>query len=144
MKFKVNVRQRNFEVEVGDVGQRPILVLVEGERFEVWPASEAAATRTPPAALGPATEAARRPATPAATSETNAQMVRAPIPGVIVSIAVQAGSPVTAGQELCVLEAMKMKNAIRAARAGTIASVLVAVGQTVKQRESLIEYALEA
>lgn len=138
MKFKVNVQERTFEVEVGDVGQRPIVALVEGERFEVWPAPEASASPTRPAEpqLKPSA-----PSTPAATPGANGNLVRAPIPGVIVSIAVQSGSQVTVGQELCVLEAMKMKNSIRAARAGRIAAVLVSTGQTVKQRESLIEYA---
>ncbi len=66
--------------------------------------------------------------------------VRAPIPGVIVSVAVQPGQAVTVGQELCVLEAMKMKNVIRAPRAGVIAAVRVAVGQTVKHKDVLVEY----
>jgi biotin carboxyl carrier protein len=44
------------------------------------------------------------------------------------------------GDELCTLEAMKMKNVIRAPRAGTIASVKVAVGQHVKHHDVLVEY----
>jgi biotin carboxyl carrier protein len=67
-------------------------------------------------------------------------MVTAPIPGVIVSINVKAGDVVTAGKELCVLEAMKMKNSIRAARAGTIAAIRVAVSEQVKNGQVLMEY----
>lgn len=141
MKFSVKVQDHSFEVEVGDVGQRPIVVLVEGERFEVWPAAEAPAATPAGIPRQPTSGAASRPATPTVASEANAHLVRAPIPGVIVSIAVQAGSQVSVGQELCVLEAMKMKNSIRAARAGKITTVLVATGQTVKQREGLLEYA---
>lgn len=141
MKFKVNIQQRSFEVEVGDVNQRPIVVTVEGDRLEVWPSAEVALPEpvnlTPPSAA----PSLHRPPTSGPAPDTNASMVRAPIPGVIVSVAVQPGQAVTVGQELCVLEAMKMKNSIRAARAGTIAAVLVAVGQTVRQRENLIEYA---
>jgi biotin carboxyl carrier protein len=66
--------------------------------------------------------------------------VPAPLPGVIVAVSVQPGAEVSLGQELCVLEAMKMKNAIRAPRAGRIVSVHVAVGQTVKHRDVLVEY----
>jgi propionyl-CoA carboxylase alpha chain len=60
---------------------------------------------------------------------------------VIVSVAVQPGDTVQVGQELCVLEAMKMNNTIRAARAGTVARVNVSVGQHVKHGEVLLEYA---
>jgi biotin carboxyl carrier protein len=74
-------------------------------------------------------------------SDADTKAVRAPIPGVIVSIGVQPGDEVTAGQELCVLEAMKMNNAIRASRAGQVATVYVSVGQHVKHHEVLIEYA---
>jgi biotin carboxyl carrier protein len=45
------------------------------------------------------------------------------------------------GDELCALEAMKMRNAIRATRAGRIATVHVAVGQHVKHQELLVEFA---
>lgn len=133
MKFTIRVQEHNFVVEVGDVHQRPIVAVVEGERFEVWPDSEAL---TRPAIETPSQPLPKAPPPP----EANGNLVRAPIPGVIVSIAVQPGASVSVGQELCVLEAMKMKNAIRATHAGKIAAVLVSPGQTVKQREGLIEY----
>ena len=60
---------------------------------------------------------------------------------VIVSVAVKAGEAVAVGQEVCALEAMKMKNAIRATRAGVIARVHVAPGQAVRHRDLLAEYA---
>jgi biotin carboxyl carrier protein len=151
MKFKVNVDNRTFEVEVGDLYARPITVLVDGEAFEVWPEESMLAALSPAAAPAPTAAAAPRPGTgalrpvsaktPAVPGRDRTRIVAAPIPGVIVSIAVQPGDSVTAGQELCVLEAMKMKNVIRAARAGEIAVVHVAVGQHVKHQDPLIEYA---
>jgi biotin carboxyl carrier protein len=68
------------------------------------------------------------------------EAVRAPIPGVIVSLAIEPGTTVSTGQELCVLEAMKMKNSIRAARAGQIAAIHVTPGQAVKHRDVLMEF----
>jgi biotin carboxyl carrier protein len=67
--------------------------------------------------------------------------VLAPIPGVILSIAVKPGDAVVFGQELCVLEAMKMKNQIRANRAGKIAELRVAPGEQVRHSQVLFEYA---
>jgi biotin carboxyl carrier protein len=60
---------------------------------------------------------------------------------VIVSIAVQQEDEVSAGQELLVLEAMKMKNSIRANRAGKIAAIGVSVGQHVQHNQVLVEFA---
>jgi hypothetical protein len=48
------------------------------------------------------------------------------MPGLIVSVAVAPGQEVKLGQELCVLEAMKMENVLRAERDGAIAEVNVA------------------
>ncbi len=156
MKYKVKIQDRTFEVEVGDLLQRPIIAVVEGEAFEVWPEAEAevptvavesrrAATESGAAVPLPGTEPPRRSrrtsGPEAATPDVAARSVYAPIPGVIVSVAVQPGDVVVPGQELCVLEAMKMKNVIRASRAGEVARVWATVGQHVKHHELLIEYA---
>jgi biotin carboxyl carrier protein len=67
--------------------------------------------------------------------------VRAPIPGVIASVEVKVGDTVAVGDPLCVLEAMKMKNAIRATRAGRIADIAVSVGQQVNHGDPLLSFA---
>jgi biotin carboxyl carrier protein len=67
-------------------------------------------------------------------------MVRAPIPGVIVAVLVHPGDEVTHGQELCTIEAMKMRNNIRSTRAGRIAEVLVIPGQTVNHNDPLLSF----
>ena len=151
MRYKVKIKDRWFEVEITSLHTRPIIVTVEGETFEVWPATEPPAqsvmTSTTISAPTKGEMTARPAPTPSSpspaptTGDTGAKAVYAPIPGVIVSIVVQPGDEVTVGQELCVLEAMKMKNAIRASLAGEIASVRVSVGQHVKHHQVLIEYA---
>ena len=67
-------------------------------------------------------------------------VVRAPMPGTIISIAVQPGDQVDTGQDVCVLEAMKMKNRISAPRAGVIDQVHVSSGQQVQQGEVLVTF----
>ena len=64
--------------------------------------------------------------------------VRAIIPGRIVALDVAPGDGVTAGQQLLVLEAMKMQNELRAPRDGTIERVAVAVGATVEVGDLLL------
>ena len=51
--------------------------------------------------------------------------------GTIVSVLVEVGATVEVGQAILVLEAMKMENHINAARAGTIAEIRVAAGDSV-------------
>ena len=149
MRVKVKVDNEVFEVEIEDLLARPIVTHVAGERYEVWPEiAEAPAqfTGATPEGGQAADDGDRPPAAPqpirvAAPAPSSARAVLAPIPGVIVSIAVTPGTQVKFGQELCVLEAMKMKNPIRAARAGRIGAVRAAVGQTVKHHDVLMEYA---
>ena len=68
----------------------------------------------------------------------NAAHVGAPMPGVVASLAVSAGSQVAPGTLLLSLEAMKMETAVRAERAGTVTEVLVRPGQAVEARELLL------
>lgn len=141
MKITVKIDNQSYEVEVGDLRDRPIVAVVEGESFEVWP--EEPRGRPAPRSA-PRTTSAARPSGSApagVATSSNGRAVYAPIPGVIISVAVKAGDTVAHGQELCVLEAMKMKNVIRATRAGTLAQVLVRDGQHVKHHDVLMEYA---
>lgn len=58
--------------------------------------------------------------------------VRAIIPGVVVSVGVEAGDDVVAGQQLLVVEAMKMQNELRAPRDGRVEQVAVAPGDRIE------------
>lgn len=64
--------------------------------------------------------------------------VRAIIPGRIVALSVGPGDPVSAGQQLLVLEAMKMQNELRAPREGTIERIPIAVGENVEVGDLLL------
>ncbi len=65
--------------------------------------------------------------------------VVAPMPGLIVSISVSEGDEVKAGDELAVLEAMKMENALRAERNGVVGKVNFAAGDSVEVDEIVME-----
>jgi len=64
--------------------------------------------------------------------------IRAPIPGLVVKVLVNAGDEVADGQPLVILEAMKMENEIRSLRAGTVRNIAVTQGQRVEQNEVLL------
>lgn len=54
-----------------------------------------------------------------------------PMPGAIVSVSVEPGQNVVDGQELCIVEAMKMQNIIKSERDGVIKSVNIKAGDSV-------------
>lgn len=67
------------------------------------------------------------------------KMVRAPMPGLVLSIAVKPGDKVRKGMTLAVIEAMKMENLIRAAADGTVKEIFAAPGKAVEKNENLLE-----
>lgn len=66
--------------------------------------------------------------------------ILSPMPGAVVSVAVQVGDTVVDGQELCIIEAMKMQNILKSEREGVIKSVNVKSGDSVTVDELLIEF----
>lgn len=73
-----------------------------------------------------------------AAGGAGSQTVKAPLPGKITHVSVQAGDAVTAGQSLLVIEAMKMENELKASGAGTVREVRVAAGQAVNAGDVLV------
>lgn len=151
MKLRVQIENESYEVEVGDLTQRPILAVVDGETFEVYPeelqavsVSETAATpkksEPRPAVPAPQSAAAVVRTPPASNAQASSNTLTAPIPGVILSVAVKVGDEIAPDQEICVLEAMKMKNTIRADRAGKISAVYVSSGDTVSHGQPLVDF----
>jgi len=144
MKIRVQIDEKFFDVEVGDLSSNPVTTVVDGEVIKVWlDAGEAPAAAAPVVKAAPVQVAAApapRPASAPVTGDKSKQVV-APIPGTILAVAVKEGQEVSFGQELATLEAMKMKSAIRANRAGKIAAIRVSAGDKVSQNQALMDYA---
>ena len=68
-----------------------------------------------------------------------AKSILSPMPGSIVSVSVEAGQTVADGQELLVIEAMKMQNIIKSQAEGKIKKVNVKAGESVTVDQLLIE-----
>jgi biotin carboxyl carrier protein len=66
--------------------------------------------------------------------------LEAPMPGRVAAVKVASGQRVAKGQELLVVEAMKMENALRAPRDGVVRAVHVAPGDTVAPGRALVEF----
>lgn len=66
--------------------------------------------------------------------------VKAFIPGIITEIMVNEGQVVSRGQDLLILEAMKMKNDVKSPRDGKIKTILVNKNKMVTKNETLLEF----
>ncbi|HEY0179466.1 MAG TPA: biotin carboxylase N-terminal domain-containing protein [Dokdonella sp.] len=73
--------------------------------------------------------------------ETATDEIRAPMPGRIVAVRTQPGATVAEGQELLVIEAMKMELSLKAPRAGAVDAVQAAAGDFVEADAVLVRFA---
>lgn len=118
MKYKVTLNGRTYEVEV-EAGKA--MLVDEYEAYAPAPAAPAAPAAAPAA-----------PAASPAAALAAGEVVKAPMPGVVLKVQVQQGQAVKAGQVLIILEAMKMENEIVAPKDGTVAQIVAAKGATVE------------
>lgn len=73
-----------------------------------------------------------------ASSELDEFHLKAPMPGMVVAVPVQAGQQVQKGDVLVILESMKMQNELKSPRAGTIARLRVNIGDRVEKKDTLL------
>nr|WDE40206.1 propionyl-CoA carboxylase alpha chain [Tegillarca granosa] len=76
---------------------------------------------------------------PERVEKDTSTLVLAPMPGMLKSVSVEAGDEVAEGQEVCVLEAMKMQNSLIAAKMGKVKAVHFKAGQTVDEGDVIVE-----
>ena len=132
-KFKINA--------INSIEGKNASVTVNGTAYQVE-LEEAPATApvqapvSAPAAVAAAPAAA--PAAPAPAAAGAGKAVTSPLPGVIIAVKVNVGDTVKAGQEVAVLEAMKMENSIEATHDGTVTAINVAKGDSVLEGAPIV------
>lgn len=136
--YRVTVGDKEYTVEVPNPHERPVRAIIEGETIEVHVETQAGEAQVA-IPQTPATTVAPTPVAQKAPVASGAGKVTAPLPGVVVSISVSQGDKVEVGQELCVLEAMKMNNPIRATAAGTVTEIYISIGQQVQHSAPLMK-----
>ncbi|HRQ24487.1 MAG TPA: biotin/lipoyl-binding protein, partial [Anaerolineales bacterium] len=143
MKQNLTVNNQVYEVDIEDINARPVVVHVDGVRFEVMPEKQSQASPKKEAEKRIESESYKpNPAPVPAPSPhlaLSGNSLTSPLPGTVVNIFVKAGDKVEAGQVVLVIEAMKMKNSIRSTYSGTVSDVLVSEGQIVAHKQALIK-----
>ncbi len=139
--IRVRIGDQWYTVEVGDLTQSPVEVTVDGETFQID--IEVDSGPTPPRRGRPSggldVPEAPTPATPGAGAPVDDDILRSPMPGRVMSVLVRPGDAVSAGDEVCVVEAMKMEQSILAHRDGVVKTVFVQPLDSVSANDPLVE-----
>ena len=139
-KGKVGVRYKETPKEKSDVYR----ITVDGESFTVHLNGAQAEVNgtTYDVSVSDSIEPAKEKAeAPRATGSVS--VITAGTPGLVTQIPVKEGDRISAGQNLCVLEVMKMETFIRAGRPGTVTRILVQKGEQVKTGQPVLEVAYD-
>ncbi|MGA3180518.1 MAG: biotin/lipoyl-containing protein [Verrucomicrobiota bacterium] len=122
-------------------------VTVDGKSYDVTvemaEESGPAEAAPPLPASAPPVAPASATAPPAAAAKASAALgeVQSPLMGRVVGVDVKAGQEVTQGQQLLIIETMKMNTFVLAPKGGKVAEVLVSVGQAVEEGQILARIA---
>jgi biotin carboxyl carrier protein len=140
-KFKINGNEYN--VEINSVEGSNASVTVNGTAYQVElenaPAAPVQAAPAPVSSAPAPVQSA--PAAPKPAASGAGKAVTSPLPGVIIAVKVNVGDAVKAGQEVAVLEAMKMENSIEATHDGTVTAIHVAKGDSVLEGAAVVTIA---
>lgn len=134
--FNFKIHENNYSVKIVSHEDNTFALEVNGTPYSVLMKEEVKTSKTPTLVRG----AAKRNLEPIKPNPSSSKTkIVAPIPGVILSIAVKEGDVIKEDDLLFVLEAMKMENHITAEKAGKVSAVHIKIGQQVLQDEVLIE-----
>ena len=143
-RLRVKISGQWFDVQITDLNTNPVKVLVDGDPVEVEIEStghtetvrqsdfSAEATTDVVQTEG----SAESPAPPKASA---IRVFRSPMPGVILSMSVEKGQQVVTGDEICVLEAMKMQQTLRAESSGIVGHIHVKAGQQILSGDPILD-----
>ena len=137
-QYKYTINGNKYEVVVGEIVDNIATLTVNGEEFKVEMEKQPEPEKKKPVVKA-ATAAAADDAPKADKGSVNkANAVKAPLPGVITDILVEVGQEVQVGENVVVLEAMKMANNLAAEKDGKVTAICVKVGESVMEDDALV------
>ena len=141
----VSVDGKVYEVDFESVSGQPVYsLIVDGKSHEsyvaqvddVWQVLMRG--RLYPVSVEDEREKRLRAAAGGGVAETGEFHLKAPMPGLVVTIPVAEGQEVKKGQVLLILESMKMQNELKSPRDGKVNRIKVKAGESVEQRQTLL------
>jgi len=137
-EYILNVNGKDYKVNVKSIEDSIADIEINGKALKVnikqmgEPIKKAAPKRST------IKEAPKETSSPQPSSGA-VRKVNAPLPGIILNVMIREGETVREGQDMLIMEAMKMENSIQAPFAGKIVKVNVKRDDTVQEGDSLVE-----
>lgn len=141
-KYKFTINGNQYETEILSVEDGNTEILVNGTKYSVELEKSIVVPKTPTLVrslsvpstdVHPSVSKTRSPSSPKGNGT-----IQSPLPGSILKIFVKVGDTVRIGQQLLILEAMKMENNIESDKAGTVISIQKQEGDSVMEGDVLI------
>lgn len=129
MKLRITIDGKVYEAEVE-------ILEDEDSEHPYVPYGPAPVSYTPP----PLSVVPAPAASMIDTNSDHAKVCRSPVTGLVITVTVEPGQAVEAGDVLVVLESMKMENNVTATHAGTVKTVSAVPGSSVKVNQVLLEF----
>tara|TARA_B100000941_G_C28303282_1_gene447604 strand:- start:199 stop:636 length:438 start_codon:yes stop_codon:yes gene_type:complete len=137
--IQIKIGTESYDVEVGDISVSPVDVKVNGNIYSVdiskylkniQPKKRKITKKIP--------TRTKKQENITKNNNTVNNSVKSPMPGTILGVKVSVGDTVKVGDELLVLESMKMENMINSPIDGTISKILISEGDSVQHGQELI------
>lgn len=139
----LEINGKEYKVKINSFGSEKATLTVNGEEYKVGlkdlgireiPEVE---SRSKPKKKSKSKDQKQKTKKPDSTPTS--KKINAPLPGLIIEIQVKIGDEVKAGQDILVMEAMKMENEIQSTHSGTVKAIKVEEGDNVYEGDVLIE-----
>jgi biotin carboxyl carrier protein len=141
----IRIHDKVLEVDFQSVSGQPVYsLIIGGKSYEAYVSPDEnhwqvlLRGRLYQAEVEDEREKRLRAAGGAGASESGEFHLKAPMPGLVVTVLVEEGQEVQKGQVLLILESMKMQNELKAPRDGVISRIKVRAGETVEQKQTLL------
>ena len=137
--IQIKIGTESYDVEVGDISVSPVDVTVNGNIYSVdiskylknvQPKKRKITKKIP--------TRTKKQENITKNNNTVNNSVKSPMPGTILGLKVSVGDTVKVGDELLVLESMKMENMINSPIDGTVSKILISEGDSVQHGQELI------
>ena len=135
-KYKFKINGNSYHVDIKDVEGNNITLEVNGSSYHVEMEAEVKTSKTPTLVRS---EPKPTQAVDNLKTQKSTKKITAPLPGIVLKVLVKEGDSVKTGDELLILEAMKMENTILAEHSGTISKVFKQANESVLQGDDLLE-----
>ncbi len=136
--IQINIGNESYNVEVGDISMSPVEVIVNGNNYSVDISKYLKNSKPSKRKITKKFPIKTKEDTKEKSKNNVNNSVNSPMPGTILALKVSVGDTVKIGDELLILESMKMENIINSPKDGTISRILVSEGDSVQHGQELI------